>query len=184
MNDVQQVVGGRIHPSKPSENHTHARLTGIKPENICVGMACAKWCVVNLGLVDLTNPLAQVIPSYIPGNIQYQDAAKNQPTPSWFHFENVDDDTGNNMPFLSSFCSAEEYVSNEFPPLNCIDFNETFLPSAAAAFQSEPAAGPSHEVGTKSFFPRVKIGWWDNLFINIRVTWFKGGNGNGSGTDS
>ena len=58
------------------------------------------WPAQN-GLVDLTGPLAKAIPSYIPGNIQYADGTKNQPPPFWFHFVNLDDETGKNMPISS-----------------------------------------------------------------------------------
>ena len=87
----------------PSNTRTTARLTTDKPEDICDGMACVKWAAVNCGLVDLTGPLAKAIPSYIPGNIQYADGTKNQPPPFWFHFVNLDDETGKNMPILSLF---------------------------------------------------------------------------------
>ena len=87
----------------PSNTRTTARLTTDKPEDICDGMACAKWAAVNCGLVDLAGPLAKAIPSYIPGNIQYADGTKNQPPPFWFHFVNLDDETGKNMPILLLF---------------------------------------------------------------------------------
>ena len=100
---VEQVVSGRVRLDAPSATRTTARLTADKPEDICDGMACAKWAAVNCGLVDLTGPLAKAIPSYIPGNIQYADGTKNQPPPLWFHFVNFDDEMGKNMPILSLF---------------------------------------------------------------------------------
>ena len=97
---VEQVVSGRVRLDAPSATRTTARLTADKPEDICDGMACVKWAVVNCGQVDLTGPLAKAIPSYIPGKIQYADGTKNQPHPFWFHFVNLDDETGKNMPIL------------------------------------------------------------------------------------
>ena len=100
---VQKVVGGKVRPdtTTPSAPRTFARLTAINPEDIGHGMYCAKHVVVDRGLVDITDPLASIITSYIPGNIQFSDVTKNQPRPFWFHLENFDSEIGKYRPFYN-----------------------------------------------------------------------------------
>jgi hypothetical protein len=51
-------------------DHTMARLT-LDVAGLCTGMTCAKRLALEANLVDITQPFADAIPPYIPGNIQY-----------------------------------------------------------------------------------------------------------------
>ena len=50
---VAQVVGGQVRLDAQSDTRTTARITADKPEDICDGMASAKWAAVNCELAKL-----------------------------------------------------------------------------------------------------------------------------------
>jgi len=86
MNSVKDAVGGKVRPDSddPGKPYTTARLP-LDVAGLCTGMACAQRFALAVNLVDITQPFADAIPPYIPGNIQYYgDQRDHEPYPSWY----------------------------------------------------------------------------------------------------